>query len=47
MPVQWDDAREKRLLLEMIAVGSPTIERSAWEGVAAFMGGGVTAEACR
>lgn len=47
MPEKWDDAREKRLLLEVIAITNPTVERSAWASVAVAMGEGVTAEACR
>ena len=47
MPEKWDDAREKKLLLEVIASANLTLERNAWAGIAAGMGGGVTAEACR
>ena len=47
MPEKWDDAREKRLLLEVIAITNPTVDRAAWVSVAAVMGEGTTAEACR
>ena len=47
MPEKWDDAREKRLLLEVISICNPTVDRSAWEGVAAVMGDSFSAEACR
>ena len=47
MSHKWDDTREKRLLVEVIAHSNPKIEGSAWAGIAANMGGGATAEACR
>lgn len=47
MPEKWDDAREKRLLLEVITILNPTVERSTWAGIAASMGEGLTGEACR
>ena len=47
MPPKWDDALEKRLLLEVIATINLTVERSTWNSIAAAMGGGLTGEACR
>lgn len=47
MSHKWDDAREKRLLLEVIAITDAKVEGSAWTRIAAIMGEGATAEACR
>lgn len=47
MSHKWDDTREKRLLVEVIAFTNPKVERSAWAAIAANMGEGATAEACR
>ncbi|KAL9137934.1 MAG: hypothetical protein Q9175_000844 [Cornicularia normoerica] len=47
MPEKWGDMREKQLLLEVIAASNPTVLGSAWPTIAAAMGGGYTAEACR
>ncbi|KAF6232265.1 hypothetical protein HO173_009648 [Letharia columbiana] len=43
----WDDAREKRLLIEVITITNPAVTRSTWDTIAAVMGDGLTGEACR
>ena len=47
MPEKWNDASEKKLLLEVIAASNPSLPTAVWTRIATAMGETYTMEACR